>query len=162
MEKQWYVVQSKPQKEALVCAQLRSTSVKMEVFFPRFRNHSGVRALFPSYLFVNTFMDNIENYRLIKYTRGVLRIIGNRGERPIPVAREVIETIRERTGPNELIDQRYVIPMGKTVRVRKGPLKDLVGILEKFVSDEGRVQILFRLLKYPLRAVLKFEDLEAV
>ena len=49
--------------------------------------------------------------------------------------------------------------MGQVVRIRRGPLKDLIGILEKPVSDEGRVQVLFKLLKYPIRAVVHYEDL---
>lgn len=163
MEKrEWYVVQAKPQKETVVCAQLRLAPIGLEVFFPRLRNHLGVRPLFPSYLFVNTSMRNIDNYRMIKYTRGVLKIIGTRDDGPLPVPTKIIATIRSRMDSNELVDQRTLAPMGKAVRVRKGPLKDLIGILEKPASDAGRVQILFRLLKYPLRAVLKFEDLEVI
>lgn len=103
-----------------------------------------------------------ENYRLIKYTRGVLRVVGTREEGPLSVSEEVIATIQNRVQSNGLIDQRSVWSMGQSVRVRKGPLKDLVGILEKPASEVERVQILFRLLKYPLRAVLKFEDLEVI
>ncbi|MBI4224451.1 MAG: hypothetical protein HY609_05910 [Deltaproteobacteria bacterium] len=162
MEKRkWYVIQSKPQKERLVCAQLRSAPIEVDVFFPRLRNHTGVRPLFPSYLFVNMAMNNVANYKFIKYTRGVLRLVGTR-EGPIPVLPDVVETIQSRMGPHDMLDQRYVMPMGRAVRVRKGPLKDLIGILEKPVSEEGRVQILFRLLRYPLRAVLKFEELEVI
>lgn len=157
----WYVVQSKPLKEAVVCAQLTRFSDEIQYFFPRIRNHLGIRSLFPSYLFVKMIMTN-ENYHLIKYTRGVLRLIGSRGEGPLSVPEEVIATIQSRMESNGLIDQRKIWSKGQSVKVRKGPLKDLIGILEKPAPDAGRVQVLFRLLKYPLRAVLGFEELELV
>ena len=155
----WYVLQTKPQKEAVVCAQLCRQPEMFEVFFPKIRNRSGVRPLFPSYLFVRTLMDELKNYRLLKYTRGVLRVMGSREEGPLPVADEVIATIRSRMGNDGLVDQSTVYQMGQMVCIRRGPLKDLIGILEKPVSDEGRVQVLFKLLKYPIRAVVNYEDL---
>ena len=157
----WYVVQSKPKKESVVCAQLSRSESDFECFLPKLRNHLGIQPLFPSYLFVKMRMD-VENYRMVHYTRGVLRVIGARESGPIPVPPEAIAVIKERVGSNGLIDQRKMMGIGKEVRVRRGPLKDLIGILEKPAPEEGRVQILFRLLKYPLRAVLKFEDLEAI
>lgn len=157
---QWYVIQSKPQRELLVCAQLARISEKIDYFFPKIKNHLGIRPLFPSYLFVNLDLQNFENYRLIKFTRGVLRVMGTRGEGPLPVEEIVIATIRGRLNAQGFVDQKEIFHLGKMVRVRKGPLKDLIGILEKPVSDEGRVQVLFKLLRYPLRAMLKFEDLE--
>ena len=155
-QKCWYVVQSKPQKEAAVCAQLANFKERIECFLPKIRSHLGVRPLFPSYLFIKTRMEDTENYRLLRYTRGLLKIIGMREDKPIPVPLAVIDTIKDRLGEDGLIDQRKVMVMGRQVRVRKGPLKDLIGILEKPAGEEGRIQILFRLLKYPMRAVLKY------
>lgn len=157
--KNWFVIQSKPQKETVVCAQLERVREKVEYFFPKIRNHLGVRPLFPSYVFVKADVEDIESYRLIKYTRGVLRFVGSREGAPYGVEAEVVSTIRSRLGTDGLIDQRQVFDMGRAVKIKRGPLKDLIGILEKPSPEEGRVQVLFRLLKYPLRAVLKFEDL---
>ncbi|OGQ05051.1 MAG: hypothetical protein A3F82_02530 [Deltaproteobacteria bacterium RIFCSPLOWO2_12_FULL_44_12] len=158
--KQWFVLQSKPQKENVVCSQLARLEGKVECFFPRIRSHLGIKPLFPSYLFVS-FLPDSEHFRLIKYTRGTLRILGSRGGEPLPVTNEIVATVKNKLGPDGLIDQRGVYPIGKVVKVRRGPLKDLIGILEKPTSEVGRVQVLFRLLRYPLRAALKFEDLEA-
>lgn len=160
-KREWYVVQSKPQKEVVVCTQFSKLNDQIECFFPKIRNHLGIRALFPSYLFLKMEM-NVENYRMAHYTRGVLKIIGTRENGPISISPEVVSIIKARVDSNGLIDQRKIMKMGKQVRVRKGPLKDLIGTLEKPVSDAGRVQVLFRLLKYPLRAVLGFEELEFV
>ena len=46
------------------------------------------------------------------------------------------------------------------VRVRSGPFKDLVGIFERWVSDEGRVRVLLSLLNYNAKAELHYSQLE--
>ena len=155
----WYVLQSKPQKENIVSAQLCREGNCFQTFFPKIRNHLGVRPLFPSYLFVYGDLENLENYQMLKFTRGVLRIIGSREGKPIPVPDEAISLIQGRMGPDGLIDQSTIFRMGQVVRVRRGPMKDLIGILERPVSEAGRIQVLFKMFKYPIRAVLKFEDL---
>ena len=161
-KKRWFVVQSKQHKESVVCGQINRMTNEIEIFFPKIRNHLGVRPLFPSYLFVRTIMANSENYRLLKFTRGVLRVVGTREGEPLSVDDEVIGTIKSRLGADGLIDQRQMFQIGRPVCVQRGPLKDLIGILEKPVAEEGRVQVLFKMLKYPIRAVMKFEDLAMV
>lgn len=160
--RQWYVVQSKPHKESLICSQLLRTRGEIDFFFPKIKNHHGIRPLFPSYLFVHAGINRMDHLHLVKYTRGVLRIVGNGDEGPIAIADEVVETIRNRIGSDGLIDQSRQYTFGDAVRVCRGPLKDLVGILEKPTAESGRVQVLFKLLKYPLRALLAYSDLEAV
>ena len=159
---QWVVVQSKPHKESLVCSQLSRMRGEIDFFFPKIKTHIGIRPLFPSYLFVHARVNRVDHLHLIKYTRGVLRIVGYREEGPTTVADEVIDTIQSRIGSDGLIDQSKRYEFGETVRVCRGPLKDLIGILEKPVVEAGRVQVLFKLLKYPLRAVLAYSDLEAI
>src|SRR3989338_5259965 len=111
--KAWYVLQTKPQKEGLVCSQLQRMPEEFQVFFPKIRLCQGVRPLFPSYLFVQMMMDEGLSHRIIKNTRGVLRMIGSRTDGPVPVADEVIATIQERIGPDGLIDQGSVYRMGQ-------------------------------------------------
>jgi len=60
---------------------------------------------------------------------------------------------------SDLIDQRTIYKKGQLVQIKQGPLKDLIGILEKPVSASGRVHVLFKLFKYPLRAHFKCEDI---
>lgn len=161
-QRRWYVIQSKPQKEVLVCSQLsRLADQEVECFFPRIRNHLGIRPLFPSYLFVKIALHDQEYYRLLKYTRGILRVIGSR-EGPVFVPPEVVRTIQKKVGEDGVIDQCSFLSKGRAVRVRRGPLQDLIGILEEPASDGKRVEVLFQLLKYPLRAVLRFGDLELI
>lgn len=160
--KRWYVIQSKPHKESVVCGQIVRITNKEDIFFPKICNHLGVRPLFPSYLFVRTVLDSATNYKIFKYTRGVLRIIGTREGQPIPVDDEVINAIQSRLGPDGFIDQRSIFRTGMSVMVQNGPLKDLVGILEKPASEGERVQVLFKMLKYPIRAVMKYEDLKVM
>lgn len=160
--RQWYAIQSKPHKEKVVCSQLARVSEFSEHFFPKIRNHRGICPLFPSYLFIKSDLTNPYYFRMLKYTRGVLRIVGTRDNGPVPVDPEAVAIMQERLDNEGFVDQREVFAIGKRVVVKKGPLKDLVGILEKPISEEGRVQILFKLLRYPLRAVLRCGDLAFV
>lgn len=146
----------------LVCSQLLRATSEIDFFFPKIKNHIGIRPLFPSYLFARASLNRVDHLHMIKYTRGVLRIVGSNGEGPVPVPDEVIDTIRSRIGSDGLIDQSKQYRLGEEVRVSRGPLRDLIGILEKPVAENGRVQVLFKLLKYPLRAVLSYSDLEVV
>ncbi|MDP2599814.1 MAG: transcription termination/antitermination NusG family protein, partial [Deltaproteobacteria bacterium] len=160
--RRWYVAQSKPHKELLVCKHLGRAFERKDILFPQIRRGTRLRPLFPSYLFFRTVIEVSENYRNIKYARGVLRILGDQNHLAFPVADEVIEVLQNRIDANGIIDQSHMMRVGQPVRVRIGPLKDLIGILEKPVSDDKRVQVLFKLLRYPLRAMLSIEDLEQI
>lgn len=161
-QKCWYVIQSKPKKEVIVSAQLRRLPIAFDVFFPKIRNYLGIRPLFPSYLFVRTDMEHFKNYQTLKFTRGVLRVLSNKDGEPVSVQQDVVQTIKDRLNSEGVIDQSLIFRIGQSVKVQCGPLKDLIGILEKPADDEGRVQVLFKLLRYPLRAVLNCKELAVV
>lgn len=160
-KKQWYVLQTKPKKEKIVYAQLQN-SFNYDVFFPQIHNYRSIRPLFPSYLFVNAFISSFHDYRVLQYTKGVLRLLGTRNGGPVSISQEVIVTIKNQLGKDGFIDQRRFFRAGQTVRIIKGPLKDLIGILERPATDQERVQVLFKCLRYPLRATLRFENLDLV
>lgn len=121
--------------------------------------HVLLKPLFPSYVFVNTDLQDPQRNRLVRFTRGVSRILGDE-EGPRPVSEGIIETLRERTRDGFLIEQELLYKEGDEVRVKKGILMDLIGIIEKNIPDSGRVKILFKWLNGPMRAVLKCSELE--
>jgi len=161
-KKEWCVLQTKPGKETIVCAHFQRNS-HFDIFFPQLRSCFGVRPLFPSYLFINTsIIDRFRNYQALRYARGVLRVLSTRDGVPMSVSSEVVAEIKNRLGTDGFLDQRRIFRSGQAVRIIKGPLKDLIGILEKPSTNEERIQVLFKCLRYPLRAMLKFEDLALV
>lgn len=161
----WYVIQTKPTAEENVRQHL--TNADFTTFFPRIRTMvkgsgksiSRIRPLFPSYLFVHMNLTDANLYRMIKYTRGVRKILGD-GSLPIPVPNEMIEIIRERMNGEGIIEQRITMNKGDQVRIRSGVFKDLVGILEKPVSAAGRVKVLLKIMNHTIKCEMSAGEIE--
>jgi transcriptional antiterminator RfaH len=166
-ELQWYVLQTKPTAEEAVQAHLRNA--QFETFLPKIRtmvrsarkSTQRVRPFFPSYLFVHLDLSDANLYRTIKYTRGVRKILGD-GAMPIAVPEEMIALIRERVDGDGILKQRITMQKGDEVRIRTGPFRDLIGILEKPVSAAGRVRVLLQILHHQVRCDLSAAEIERV
>jgi len=164
-QQSWYVVQTKPTAEENVQQHLRNA--EYETFLPKIRTMikgtgrptSRVKALFPSYLFVHMDLRDANLYRMIKYTRGVRKILGD-GAWPVPVPDEMIEIIRERMNGEGIIEQRITMNKGDEVRIRSGVFKDLVGILERPVSPAGRVKVLLKIMHHTIKCEMSAGEIE--
>lgn len=158
----WYVIQTKPRREDEVARRIGLADIAdAEVLNPKIRSFSrGLQPLFPNYIFLRWDLFKAHNYHMIKYTRGVNRILGI-PEYPVPVPDEVIEIIRERISPEKVLEQE-TYEVGTYVKIRRGLLKELVGVLEKPVSADGRVTVLLRIHEREMRAVLGCRDVSLV
>ena len=162
---QWYVIQTKPLRENDVSLQLGRAN--FEVFNPKIQRfvagavgqHSRLQPLFPSYLFIKANFERGTTYHLIKYTRGVNRILGI-GERPASVPLEVVDMIRSKTERDGFFAEKTKYQKGDQVRVKRGLLKDLIGILERPVSAEGRVHVLLQIMQRQMFAKMNCSDVE--
>jgi len=145
----WYVVQTKPGNEDRVQNNLQRQEI--ENFLPRlgtYEHRQGtmvhkIKPLFPNYLFAKLHLGL--HYYKVKWTRGVNRILGNGGG-PTPISGQVISTIKEKTGENNLIRLEDEWKEGDAIQVTSGPFKDLMGIFQKKMSSQGRVRILLSLI----------------
>jgi len=145
----WYVVQTKPGNENRVQDNLHRQEI--ENFLPRWAAYvyrqgimvHRIKPLFPNYLFAK-FHPGLHYYK-VKWTRGVNRILGN-GSGPIPISGQVISTIKEKVGENNLIRLEDEWKEGDVIQVISGPFKDLMGIFQKKMSSQGRVRILLSLI----------------
>jgi len=145
----WFVVQTKPGNEHRVETNLFNQEI--EVFLPlleTFRYSNGkmvqkIKPLFPNYLFAE--LDINLHYYKVKWTRGVNKILGN-GDGPISISGKVVETIKEQTGKDNLVKLEEEWKEGDPVRINSGPFKDLVGVFQKKMSENGRVRILLNLI----------------
>ena len=123
----------------------------IETFLPLFESHrycngkmvQEIKPLFTNYLFTRLNI-NI-HYYTVKYTRGVNKILGG-GVEPVPVSEKVIQTIKERMGKDDLVKLEDEWKEGDLVRIHSGPFKELIGIFQKKMSDNGRVRILLNLI----------------
>jgi transcription elongation factor/antiterminator RfaH len=146
---QWYVVQTKPGNEHRVETNLFHQEI--EVFLPLLEtfqySHAKalqkIKPLFSNYLFAK--LDIEAHYYKVKWTRGVNKILGS-GVEPAPVSEKVIQTIRERTGKGNLVKMEEEWREGDPVRIDSGPFKELIGVFQRKMSDNGRVRILLNLI----------------
>ena len=159
----WFVIQTKPKKEAAAARYLERGSI--EVFFPKMegisivygKSRKVVKSLFPNYIFAR--FDPFESYRLVNWSRGVSRVLGFENG-PAPICDEVIEIIKKRVDTNCVVKKALHLKAEDRIRVRSGPLMDLMGIFERWISDEGRVSVLLKLLNYNAKVELHYSQLE--
>jgi transcriptional antiterminator RfaH len=146
---QWYVIQTKPANEHRVDAHLSGQQIT--VFLPMLETFHYLRGkmiprikpLFPNYLFAR--LDICVAYYKVRWTRGVHKILGN-GSEPLPISETVIQTLRQRTGENNVVRLDDDLEKGSLVQFTCGPFKDLMGIFDKKMSAGGRVRILLSLI----------------
>ena len=159
----WYVIQTKPKKEKLAALNIKRESI--EVFFPKIEAISMVfgkpkkvlRPLFPNYIFA--CFDPMVSYRLITWSKGVTKVIGF-GGRPSPLNKEVIGIIKRRVDDDCVVQKALHFKAKDLIRIRSGPFRDLKGVFERWVSDEGRVCILLNLLNSDAKLEIHYSQVE--
>ncbi len=163
MEKQWFVIQTKPKNEDWVTSSLKQAG--FEVLNPKIekyihRNKKKILSyenLFPNYIFV--LFDLVEDHRLIKWTHGVNKIVGN-GDSPVPINEEIIKLIKNRTSSKGLIKSVDQFSIGDRIRIKTGPFKDLIGILEHPISSKGRIKVLLDIINYQCKVEVHQSEAE--
>lgn len=161
----WYVIQTKPKKEEEATSYLSTRG--LEVFSPLMESFlvrngrltKGFKPLFPTYIFGK--FDVEKDYPLVRWARGVKKILGFGGY-PISVSEEVITLIKGRTDDNGIVRKTHQFEPNDFVRIKSGPLKDLSGVFERWVSDSERVRILLNLIGYQPAVELHYSMVEKV
>lgn len=157
----WYVVRTKPRREHYAQEQLVRRGV--ETFFPRlvetarFRPEPLIGPLFPTYLFARVRLD--VQYTSVIWTPGVRHLVAF-GDVPTPLDDGVVEFIRERCGKEGIARMAPSFRDGDAVRVRRGPLEGLVGVVEGGMSGQSRVHVLMEILRRQTRVSVPVELLE--
>ena len=161
----WYVIQTKPRKEEEAETYLSTKGV--EIFNPLIeaftlrngRMNEEQNPLFPGYLFAK--FDFEQNYPLVRWARGVKKVLGF-GETPTSVSEEVVEIIKARTDAQGVVRVKHHLEPNDVVRIKTGPLKDLLGIFERWLSDRERVRILLNLIGYQPAVEIHYSMVEKV
>ena len=145
----WYVIHTKPGNEDRVRINLDNQEI--EAFSPLLETYQycngrmipKIKPLFPNYIFAR--LDLEHHYYKVKWTRGVNRILGS-GNEPIPISEKVVQTIKERSGKDNLVKLEDELKDGDMVQINSGPFKSLRGVFQKMMSSKGRVRILLSLI----------------
>jgi transcription antitermination factor NusG len=152
MEKlDWFVLMTKPGRQDDVALRLKEAG--FSVFNPKLNQYSKKRSkyliqpLFPLYLFARL---NIEkDFKMINYTRGVLRILGI-ARVPYPIDESIITALMERCENNEVIKAKHDvedIKKGDRVQIANGPLEGIEAVVSGIYGDKQRIEILLDLMK---------------
>jgi transcription antitermination factor NusG len=157
--KNWYVINTKPKKEFQV--EKLFTEGGIEIYNPKYLHEDRIKPFFPGYEFIS--FDFPEQYRLVKYTRGVKRVVGVR-EIPVPIPDEVIREIKSRevNGLIEIDKYGEKPEVGDEIEVVEGPLKGLRGVFKKELTAKERVLILLNYVTYQAQLIIEKEKLKKV
>ena len=163
---EWFVIQTKPKKEEEAKSYLTTRGV--EIFCPLMENvlvkngslNKELKPLFPGYMFGK--FDLEKDYALVRWGKGVKKVLGLGGNYPTPVSEEVVEIIRRRLDSHGIVRKSYHFEANDRVRVKSGPMKDLLGIFERWVSDSERVRVLLNLIGYQPAVEMHYSMIEKV
>lgn len=143
----WFLIYTKPRCEDSVSG--RFVENGFEVLNPKIEERRHIRrklqdvvsSLFPCYIFVR--FDNPNDYRLIKYTRGVKSVVGPENI-PSAVPEDIIGKIRERMDGGLIRIQPGSFICGEDVSIQAGPFEGLEAVFEKELKGSERVSILLK------------------
>lgn len=155
--KNWYVLNTKPKKEFQVEKVFREAN--FEVYLPKYKFEGRIKPFFPGYEFL--LFEYPEDFRLVRYTRGVKRVVGNQAG-PIPILSMVIDRIqsREVDGFIEFLKYGQEPELGDEIEVAEGPLKGLRGVFKKELSEKERVVILLNYVSYQGQLIIEKSKLK--
>jgi transcriptional antiterminator RfaH len=149
-EMRWFAVQSHPRREAFAASGVGRLG--LDVFLPRMRpersgrirRRHGVGPLFPSYFFAR--FRPAHHLDRVRYSLGVSRVV-SAGAQPLPVPDEAISELRERADENGVIVLKApAFHPGDRVEIQDGPLRGLVGRVEREQNSGRRLMILLECL----------------
>jgi transcription elongation factor/antiterminator RfaH len=153
----WYVLHSKPLKEAFLWEQL--SLHRIESYYPCIQvrapsSHARrVRPYFPGYLFGYIDLEQI-NLSTIQWMPGAAGIVSFGGA-PSSVPDHVIAAIRRRVDEVNAAGRGWLdrLKPGDLVTIQEGPFSGYEAIFDARLSGDERVRVLLKLLntrKFPL------------
>lgn len=160
----WFAIHTKPRAEARAVDFLGLRGIA--TFLPKLlvnhrhgsRRWQAPEPLFPGYLFAR-FSPEPQTISVVRWTPGVKQLLWD-GTQPTPVPEEVVTYLQERSAETGVIVPVPRLQPGTRVRVRRGPLEFLEGVIERPTSRNQRVRVLLYLLNTHVSVEVDAEDLE--
>ena len=151
-EPKWHALWTRSHCEQLVHDQLAAK--KFELFLPKINiwsRRAGLRCLtqvplFPGYLFVRRAVDK-QSYNEICQARGLVRILGERWDRLAAIPENEIESIKKVLNSELQAVPHSFVREGQRVRIGRGPLKDVEGVLLRIKPEKGLFVVSIDLLQ---------------
>jgi transcription antitermination factor NusG len=148
----WHVLWTRSHCEQLVHDQLAGK--RFDLFLPKFNawaRRAGSRCLsgtplFPGYLFLRHALDK-ESHVEVRKARGLVAILGERWDRPATVPDSEIEAIRRMVGARAPAVAHPYLREGWRVRITRGALSGLEGILVQLKMNRGLLVLSVNMLQ---------------
>jgi transcriptional antiterminator RfaH len=147
----WYVMHSKPRKEAILRERLRFQ--RIEVYLPSIRvkpvnpHARKEQPFFPGYLFIHVDLEqnSVSELRRIPGSTGIVCF----GDEPAAVADSLIRTIQKEIEDITESNDRYAdrFKSGDWVVINDGPFANRRAMFDCRLSGQDRVRVLLELLQ---------------
>lgn len=143
----WHLIYTKPKNEDFVEHRLQSAGFEVlnaklkQRRYLRRKLQDAVSPLFPCYLFAR--FDRLNDYRLIKYTRGIKKIVGS-DWMPTVIPDEIISSIWEREERGVITVMPPSFEPGEEVLIKDGPFRDFEAVFQREIKGIERVCILLK------------------
>jgi len=160
----WFAVHTKPRAEERAVEFLSLKGIT--TFLPRLlvshrhgsRRWQAAEPLFPGYLFARCLPEP-RALSAVRWTPGVKTLLWD-GTQPVPVPDDVVAYLQARSADRGVIVPGPRFQPGMRVRLRRGPLEFLEGIIERPASRSQRVRVLLQLLNTQVSVEVDADDLE--
>jgi transcription antitermination factor NusG len=163
----WYAVHTRSRFEQKVYDGLCGKSIetllpKMQVMSRRRDRRKKILVpLLPGYVFVQTDLNNVEEYWDIIKTVGVVRMVGFQGG-PVPAKEEEISSLMILNGTDRTVQNRRYMNKGDRVMIMEGPLKGLAGFYLRHKDQTDKVVVSVELLHRSLAVEIEDWGLEKI
>ena len=162
----WRVLWTRSNCEQLVHDQLADKG--LQVFYPTveaWSRRGGVRRrarvpMFGGYVFLRHVIDKA-TYVDVHKTRGVVRILGERWDQLAAVPDDEVESIQRVLASGNYIMPYPYLQQGQRVRITRGPLADVQGIVVRVNPAKGLLVVSVDLLQRSVAVHLDCTALEA-
>ena len=147
----WYVLQSKPNNEELLCEQLRIRQI--EAYCPRIKvqpvNPRARKMIpyFPGYLFIRANLDVIGT-SVLKWLPGAIGLVDFGGELAY-VTDDLLYAIRCKVDQVNANEQGLLkdLKPGEVVKIQTGPFTGYQAIFDSYLPGHERVHVLLKILR---------------
>jgi transcriptional antiterminator NusG len=164
---QWFVLWTHSNNERLVDEQLAAKG--FETFLPMitaWSRRGGVQSsitvpMFPGYVFVHHPIDKRSHVEMLK-ARGVVRILGERWDRPASVDDAEIAAIRRVAAAKVPVFPHPYLTHGQQVRIHDGALAGLEGILISTKPQKGLLVVSVELLQRSVAVEVEWTQVRPV
>ncbi len=158
----WYAVRTRSRHEKFATTHLRATG--FEVYLPlvaKVRQWKDRKTciqfpLFPGYCFVRC---EVGGFREVRKAPGVVELVGIAGK-PVSIPEKEIESLHQLMSSSLPFDPHPRLEPGATVRVVRGPLEGVEGVLVR-KSPKARLLIAVQLLSQGATVEIDAEDVVA-